>query len=197
KKLVQRGKIGELRTIVGNALSLPPGKHSVAAAGGGPLFHDGTHLTDLFLFFGGPVAWVSGWDRRTHGRGNIEETAAAMLQFKSGALGFLEGGGARNYFNFELDLQGSKGRILIGNAGRELHLTRRSRRFSGFQELEPAPFPSPRRHESPFTGAARDLVACVRRGTPSQSGGEDGRRALKLILAVYASARQNGKRVRL
>ena len=51
RKLIQSGKIGELRTIIGNVLSWKLGKLSVRQYGGGTLFHDGTHLTDLFNFF--------------------------------------------------------------------------------------------------------------------------------------------------
>ncbi|QPJ62125.1 MAG: Gfo/Idh/MocA family oxidoreductase [Candidatus Nitronauta litoralis] len=196
-KLVQQGKIGEIRTIVGNTLSGPPGKGRVDQFGGGPMFHDGTHLLDLLVFFGGPVAWVSGHENRPHGKQHIEETATAMLQFKNGALGFVEGGGGRRYFNFELDIQGTEGRLLIGNAGRELYVTKKSRRFTGFKELEQVPFPEPKNKESPFTGAARDLVGCILKGKTSKSSGEDGLMALKIITAIYDSAQKNGTKVRI
>lgn len=197
QKIIQQGKIGEVRTIVGNTLSCSPGKGRVDLFGGGPMFHDGTHLVDLLVYFGGPVSWVSGHENRPHGKQHIEETAAAMMQFKNGALGFVEGGGGRRYFNFELDIQGSDGRLLIGNAGRELFITKKSRRFSGFQELEQVPFPEPKNRESPFTGAARDLAGCILKGKTSKSSGEDGLMALKIISAIYDSAQNNGKKVRI
>ncbi|GJL79353.1 MAG: oxidoreductase [Nitrospinaceae bacterium] len=197
KSIIDSGKIGEVRTIIGNALSWKPPKIPVDSHGGGALFHDGTHLTDLFLFFGGPMDWVSGHEVRPHGKKYIEETASAMLRFKSGALGFIEGGGARNYFNFELDIQGSKGRLLIGNDGRKLYLTKTSKRFTGFQELQPANFPEPKRLQSPFTGGAKDMVRCIRTGRDSVSSGRDGLKALEVILAIYQSAQSNGKRVKL
>ncbi len=195
KALIRSGKIGEIRTIIGNALSWKPGKLSRQKYGGGGLFHDGTHLTDLFLFFCGPVDWVSGHETRPNGKRNIEETACAMLRFHNGAMGFIEGGGARNYFNFELDIQGSEGRILIGNGGRELYLTRGSKRFTGFQELERVPFPEPKRYENPFVGGARDMLRCLRAGKGSDSSGHDGLKALQLILAIYRSAQMKGKRL--
>jgi len=197
RKMIQAGKIGELKTVVGNALSWKPSKLTVKKHGGGGLFHDGTHLTDLLIYFGGPVDWIEGHDHRPHGRRYIEDTAHGWLRFKNGAMGFIEGGGARKYFNFELDLQGTEGRILIGNAGRELHLTRQSRRFTGFQELEQVPFPEIKRLESPFTRGARDLVRCIRNGTPSLSSGKDGWKALQIIAALYDSAAQKGKRIKL
>ncbi len=197
RKLIQMGKIGELRAIIGSALSWKPGKLPIRNYGGGPLFQDGTHLTDLHRFFGGSLDWVTGFETRPHGRKHIEETACAMLRFKNGALGFIEGGGARKYFNFELDIQGSEGRILIGNAGHELYLTKKSKRFTGFQELEQVPFPKSKRNESPFTGGARDMVRCVRSGSPSRSNGRDGLTALEIIMAVYRSAQANGKKIKI
>ena len=64
RELIQAGKIGEVRTITGNALSWKPRKLPIKQNGGGALFHDGTHLTDLLLFFGGPIDWVSGFEVR-------------------------------------------------------------------------------------------------------------------------------------
>lgn len=197
KEIILAGKIGDVRTIIGNALSWKPAKLPIKQTGGGALFHDGTHLTDLLLYFGGPIDWVSGHAVRPHGKNFIEETASAMLRFKSGALGFVEGGGARNYFNFELDIQGAKGRILIGNGGRELYVTRKSGRFSGFQELKQTAFPEPRRLESPFTGGAKDMVRSIRKGCKSSSSGRDGLKALEIIFSIYKSAQLNGKRIKM
>ncbi len=197
RALIESGKIGEVRTIVGNALSGRPGKLARAVHGGGPLFHDGTHLTDLLLYFGGPIDWVSGHEIRPHGKNHIEETACGLLRFKSGALGFIEGGGARSYFNFELDIQGSEGRLLIGNDGRELHLAKKSKRFTGFTELKQVPFPEPKKNISPFVGGAQDMVAGIRRGKKPASSGKDALKALKVILSIYRSAQNKGQRIKL
>ncbi|MBT3923969.1 MAG: Gfo/Idh/MocA family oxidoreductase [Nitrospina sp.] len=195
RKMILSGKIGEIKTIIGNALSWKPGKLSVSEHGGGPLFHDGTHLADILLYFGGPVSWVSGHEIRPGGKKFIEETASAMLGFKNGAIGFIEGGGARKYFNFELDIQGSEGRLLIGNSGQELYVTKKSSRFTDFHELEKIPFPQPKKYESPFTGGAREILKAIRTGKPGVSTGADGLSALEIITAVYQSAQQKGKRI--
>ncbi|MGY8766023.1 MAG: Gfo/Idh/MocA family protein [Nitrospinaceae bacterium] len=196
-QIIKSGKIGEIRTIIGNTLSARPGKKSTCDYGGGALFHDGTHLTDLLLFFAGPAEWVSGHDIRPYGKKHIEETAYGMIGFKSGAMGFIEGGGARKYFNFELDIQGSEGRLLIGNHGRELYLTKKSKRFSGFQELEQVSFPEPKQITSPFESSARETLKCLRTNTDSISNGNDGLKALELIFAIYRSAQLKGKQLKL
>ena len=195
-QIIKTGKIGEVRTIIGNALSLKPSKQPTRSYGGGTLFHDGTHLTDLLLYFGGPVEWVSGYEIRSHGKKYIEETACGMIGFKSGALGFIEGGGARTYFNFELDIQGSEGRLLIGNHGRELYLAKKSKRFSGFQELEQIRFPKPKRVTSPFEGGAKETLKCLRTGRNGISSGTDALKALELIFTIYRSAQLKGKRIK-
>ena len=197
KQIIATGKIGEIRTIVGNTLSSKLGKHPTRTHGGGALFHDGTHLTDLFLYFGGPVEWVSGHENRPYGKKHIEDTACGMIGFESGAIGFIEGGGARKYFNFELDIQGSEGRLLIGNNGRELYLTKKSKRFSGFQELEKVCFPEPKKIINPFEGGAKETLKCIRTGEDGISSGKDGLKALDLIFTIYRSAELKGKKLKL
>ena len=118
-----------------------------------------------------------------------------MIGFQNNATGFIEGGGARKYFNFELDIQGSEGRLLIGNAGRELYVTQKSKRFKGFKELEKIPFPKPKRYESPFIGGAREMVKSIRK--PGESTGEDALKTLETIYTIYKSAQQKGKRLRI
>jgi predicted dehydrogenase len=195
--LIKAGKIGEIRTIIGNALSWSPPKLPRKKFVGGGMFHDGTHLTDLLLYFGGPADWVSGHDIRPNGKHFIEESSCAMIRFKSGAMGFIEGGGSRKYFNFELDIQGDEGRLLIGNSGRRLFVTKKSKRFSHFQELEEIPFPEPKKFETPFAGGARDMVRCLKTGNESISSGRDGLQALQIILSIYESAEMNGKRLKI
>ena len=197
RKLILAGKIGEIKTIIGNTLSWKPRRLPISKHGGGPLFHDGTHLTDLLLYFGGPVHWVSGHEVRPEGKKYVEETASAMLRFKNGTIGFIEGGGARKYFNFELDIQGTEGRLLIGNSGQQLYITNNSHRFTGFQELEQVPFPKAKKYESPFIGGAREIVKSIRTGKVGISTGSDGLKALEIISAIYLSAQQKGKRVTL
>ncbi len=196
-KLIQAGKIGKIKTIIGNALSWQPNTLPVSHYGGGPLFHDGTHLIDLLLYFGGPIEWVSGNETRPKGKQYIEEMACSMIGFKSGAMGFIEGGGARKYFNFELDIQGSEGRILIGNSGRQLYVTRKSKRFKGFQELEEVPFPEPKRYETPFIGGARSMIKSIQSGKSDCLSGKDALKALEIIYTIYKSAQKNGKRLQI
>ena len=120
-----------------------------------------------------------------------------MIGFKNGATGFIEGGGKRKYFNFELDIQGTDGRLLIGNSGKKLYVTRRSKRFKGFQELEEIPFPEPKHYETPFIAGARDIIKSIQNEKPDYSSGKDALKALEIIYTIYRSAQQNGKRLKI
>jgi len=197
RELIQEGVLGDIHTVIGNALSEAPHPHPVNIMGGGPLFHDGTHLTDLLRFFVGEVDWVIGHDERPHGEQYIEHTALGFLHFRNGAHGIIEGGGKREYFNFELDLQGSQGRLLIGNGVLQLSLAKPSQRYSGFVELTPRDFPHPEKSLNAFVEGLRDLIRCIEEDAESISSGHDGRSALEIILAIYKSASLGGQQVHL
>ena len=58
-------------------------------------------------------------------------------------------------------------------------------------------FPNPKRITSPFVGAARETLKCLRTGVDGISSGADGLKALELIFAIYRSSRLQGKRIKL
>jgi predicted dehydrogenase len=56
--------------------------------GGGVLVNQAPHQLDLLQWFMGPVAELSGqWENLNHPYIEVEDTAVAVLRFKSGALG--------------------------------------------------------------------------------------------------------------
>lgn len=196
RRIVREGVIGSLRTVIGQALTSDPGSLSRRETVGGPLLHDGTHLTDLIGFFCGPASWVIGQAGRSHGSSRVEHTAVGLIGFQNGALGFIEGGGRRDYFSFELELQGELGVLRVGNSPPSLKLSRESRRFSGFRELQNAPLPKARPGNA-YVAAFRALIEEIETGNQSASTGRDGRAALEIILALYESAAHGGKKVSL
>ncbi|MFC1537239.1 Gfo/Idh/MocA family protein, partial [Gemmatimonadota bacterium] len=196
REMMREGTIGEVRTLIGQALSGDPGSVPLAEAGGGPLLHDGTHLTDLLGYFLGPAEWVIGTLSRAHGRSRVEHTASGMVGFPNGAIAFIEGGGRRKYFAFELELQGTDGVIGVGNSPPGLWLAESSRRFTGFSELAKVKFPEYTPNNG-FMAAFEALIDEIKTGVPGLSTGRDGCEALRIILALYESAAKGGKKVRL
>ncbi len=196
REMLNQGTIGRVRTVIGQALSSDPGSVLKSEAGGGPLLHDGTHLTDLLGFFLGPAEWVIGTLDRAHGPARIEHTAVGMVGFPEGVIAFIEGGGRRKYFAFELELQGTDGVIGVGNSPPGLWLAESSQRFTGFNELSKVKFPEYTPNNG-FVAAFEALIQEIETGKPSSSTGRDGRQALKIILGLYESAAKSGRKVRL
>jgi len=188
KELISKGELGKIKTVIGYAQCGKPPQLPRDKYFGGPIFHDGTHLFDIMRFLIGEITMINSAVKREFGDEYVEHTACCVVEFENGAIGFVEGGGEKEYFRFELDIQGTKGRIVVGNDICRLFKTGPSKRFSGYQELEEVPFPEVDRANS-FVEAFDDLVNSVRSGREPVSSGIDGLRALEIITALYESSK--------
>ncbi len=197
KRLIEKGAIGQPRTVHASILTGPRRGAAAAGEGGGVLLHDGTHMVDMIRFLFGEIASVEGEFRRDRRHKGFEDRALARLCTKDGVEVFLEAGGSRRYFQFELDISGTDGRIIIGNGYQELRRAGESRLYAGFRDLLPSPFPSFRR-VSAFTEVYREARRILNDPrTPVSSSGLDGYRALEAVHAVYLSSARGRKRVEL
>jgi len=188
RELIGRGAIGEVRSVHGSILTGGHRGRSSADQGGGPLLHDGTHLVDMLRYLFGEITTVQGEFRRPGRRSGFEDGACAWLTTEGGVDIFLEAGGSREYFVFELEISGTRGKIVIGNGYERLYTARPSRFYAGFRDLVEARFPSFRRNN-----CFRELYLEVKRarsgrGGPIASTGQDGYNALEVVHAIYLSS---------
>lgn len=201
KEIIENKVLGYLKLIYGNVLSrsAPRGAwpEVLKEVGGGPLLHDGTHLIDLVRYFIGDIDTVNGYVKREDPAVGVETTATALLETKNGITVFIEAGGMRDYFNFEMDLQFERGRIKVGNGIKEYYVSENSRRYSGFKDLVPASFPELPADTNPFTGAISEVIKAMEEDSEPQSSGTDGLKAMEVIFAIYYSAYLKGKTLRL
>jgi len=154
-----------------------------ALDGGGVLMNQAIHTVDLILWLCGPVARVSAKTATRFHDIEVEDTAVAILEFGSGALGTLDAttsafpGRPRR-----IEISGSKGTAILDGD-----------RFGD----APAPdAPPPQNVASPVvsdTSAHRDVVVdfihAFRTGIPPLCDGREGRRSVQLIEAIYESSR--------
>jgi predicted dehydrogenase len=187
RRAAQEGAIGELRCIVGTCP--------------GPLIHNGTHLFDLFRWFGGDVAAVSG---EVHVRTGQDDPGRAMLRFASGAAGFVDLDGSGG---LAVELQGTAGRLFVDAAEEgftlwEYRETRRAASGAAWYQGSPCRTrdvshmtPDPGRPT--LVAALEEMIAAIEGTGDSRSSGRDGRAALELALAVYESHRCGGVAVML
>lgn len=139
--------------------------------GGGVLMNQAIHTIDTLLWMCGPVARVSGHVATRLHQIEVEDTAAAVLEFASGAFGVLEASTAA--------CPGLPRRIEVtGTKGTLVHE----------QDARPAAVADATGHQRVF----EDFLAAIEtNGTPACDARE-GRRSVALIEAIYKSARTGG-----
>lgn len=197
KEMIKDGAIGEIRTVNARMLTGLYRGSSLINEGGGPLLHDGTHLVDIIRFFFGDIVSVQGEFTRFSRSSGFEDSASAWMQSKEGINIFLEAGGGRKYFQFELEIWGTDGKILIGNGYTRLFLKKKSRLYSGFRDLSEVKFP-PIRQKNCFSELYKSASLILKgKASESISGIEDGYKALEIIHAVYYSSHFGRKKIDL
>ena len=119
KATIDEGKIG--RPLLGIAqVSFPrsksyydrdPWRGSWEHEGGGVLTNQGIHTIDMFQWFmgGDPVEVIGRWANLAHPYVDIEDTAAAVIRFQSGALGVLSGTTSASWSHMSIVIHGAKG----------------------------------------------------------------------------------------
>lgn len=163
-----------------------------ALDGGGALINQGIHTVDLLLHFFGRVAGVSARTATRLHAIEVEDTAAAVLEFESGALGLLEAatsvfpGYARR-----LEVTGSEGTLVLDQdrlvrADLRTPLDDAAEETVGASESAISPVVS---DVTPHRRIFEDFIRAIETdGTPACDGRE-GRKSVALVEGIYASAR--------
>ena len=176
--------------------------HGTKNMDGGMLFTQASHHIDMLQWFMGPVQSVRAMqDTFTH-KIETEDTAVAILRFKSGALGVIEATTCTFPKNMEgsITLLGEKGTVKIGGMAMNKidHWE-----FADYQNedstvKEVATFPS-----NVYGFGHRELIksiVCNLLKTGTENGytvdGEEGVKSVKIIKAIYKSA-ETGQEVLL
>jgi predicted dehydrogenase len=170
---LQKKTWGEIRTIHGRMLTSfrDPGD-GFEKTGGGPLFHDGTHLIDLvYWILGAPKSVIT---KKLKGKlsSPIYDRILTWMDYPSEASVFLEIGGRRKYFQFELDIETESARIILSNDGHKMYQSKNSSLYKGFRSLQEVRFPKRTvKEESVFTNLYRRLAKEIRAGKGPKTGG--------------------------
>lgn len=197
KQMINTGLIGEISSINARILTGQYRGKSVISEGGGPLLHDGTHLADIIRFFTGEIISVQGNFSRIDRDSGFEDSAFAMLRDEKGTNIFLEAGGGRKYFRFEIELWGTEGKIEIGNGYNRFFTRKKSSLYTGFNDLMEMKFPRIKNLNC-FTELYKTVSGMIMGEKPLYSSGiNDGYRSLEIIHAVYYSSHLGGKKINL
>jgi predicted dehydrogenase len=118
KKWIDDGTIGEVSMVEANfsnerGLELTPEtwRWYLSKTPGGPLIQLGVHHADNLQYLLGPVSAVSAHTRKLYTNAEVPDTTMAILEFESGALGYLGCGWASPAI-YQIRAQGTKQNLM-------------------------------------------------------------------------------------
>jgi len=171
---------------------------TLALDGGGALINQSIHTIDLLQHFVGPVASVFGFaEKKLHPYIEAEDTAVAVLKFKNGALGVIEGATSISPgFSRRVEIHGEKGSVFLdGNDITAWNLTDTGEEEEALSRLKGRDLSNGASDPMALdiSGHRRqmeDLIVAIRQDRPPMIDGAEGLKALELVLAIYRSARE-------
>ena len=162
-----------------------------ALDGGGPFMNQGIHLIDLLLSVMGPVKSVTAKTKTIAHDIEVEDIGVALLEFQNGAFGVVEASTAIwPGLPARLDIHGTKGSLTIkGDKLTFLHIEGEEPCKAG--EVDAGGASNPLDVDvTPFVRQFTDIITAVRTGGKPRVSGEEARKPLQLILAIYESSKR-------
>ncbi|KPV58873.1 oxidoreductase [Paenibacillus sp. A3] len=191
KKLLDDGKLGRLSLCSGYVKFYRDQAYYDSAGwrgtwamdGGGAMMNQGIHTIDLLQWLAGPVDSLHGYARNVLRDIEIEDTAVASLQFKSGALGSIEATTtAYNQPDHRIVLHGDKGTIVLtGDEITTLDVIGEQVDIPQFEPFTVIP--------DGHAAQIRDMALAVLHDREPVVTGHDGKHSLEIILGTYESYR--------
>ncbi len=174
-------------------------KGTWAYDGGGALMNQSIHAIDLLQWFMGPVSKIWSFSGTlSHERIEVEDTAVASLQFENGALGVIEGTtGAFPGFPKKIEISGSQGSVVLEegnltawNFAKETPedeairaaFINRAKSAGGASDPAAIGFLG---HQLQFA----DMLEALDQNRRPLVDGQEARKAVEIIQAIYESAR--------
>jgi predicted dehydrogenase len=174
-----------------------PIKGSWATEGGGALINQAIHQIDILLYLIGPVKETFGyWQLGALHKIESEDVVQALLKYSNGATGVLQASTAFwPGYSERLEIHGTRGTAII--TGDKLTSW-------DVQDDEGEPAPVDREVASgasdpmaislaPFERQFLDFGAAIQNHNRPLVAGEDGYRALELVIGIYNSCREGRK----
>lgn len=213
KKAISSGRTGRL--INGNAYirwyrpdeyySSSKWRGTWELDGGGALMNQGIHTVDLLQWYMGDVESVFAYTGTLlHKSIEVEDTAVAALKFSNGAIGtVMAATSIYPGFPTKLEITGETGTIEVSEGNIEVWNFKNSAEMDsevhaymhgtveGNRASDPMAF-SNDCHKKQIAG----FIDAVKNNTEPEINGEEARKAVQIILAIYESAR-TGKEIKL
>ncbi len=206
KRALAAGRLGKLleadayvKWFRDDAYYARPIKGSWQTEGGGALINQAIHQVDLLLYLAGPISRVFGmWQIAASHRIESEDIVNALLAYRCGATGVIQAATAFwPGYTERIELHGTRGTAVISGD--------RLSRWDVQQDDEAnLSDPAPVGEDAPSSGSSDpmaitvtsferqflDFANAIRTGREPLVNGEQGLRALEVVLGVYESCRE-------
>lgn len=186
-----------------------------ALDGGGCLMNQGVHYVDMLQWIMGGVRSVQAQVRTAAHKIEVEDVATALVEFRNGAIGVIQG--STSFYPGlaeRLEVHGTHGSIIVEGDRVKLWEVDPSAEDGSLygRGVKAQPTPNVHTHGSSAASAAadpsalwteqhrlqlEDFTRAVADGRDPFITGEEALEPLKVILAIYRSAKQGGKRVEI
>ena len=210
RRLVQEGAVGEVQRVDllatwprrAGYFTSAPWRGSWRGEGGGVLINQGQHDLDVLCYVAGQPNRIVSWQRTQLHAIETEDTVSAMVEWPSGAVGFIHISTAESDEEQRLELTGTGGRLRLTKGRLELirnDVDVRDYAVSPGNPYEAPPTLDPEivtGEEVSHPAIYRDLVAARTAGREPVAPGHSALLTLELTNALTYSAR-TGQEVRL
>lgn len=206
KRAVEKGRFGRIHSANCTVRWARPQEYydqapwrGTWAMDGGAFMNQASHYVDLIQWLAGPVESVAAMTATQERKIEAEDSGAAVLRFRNGAIGVLDVTMLTYPKNLEgsLTILGDRGSVKIGGTAVNRVETWVFEDYDDDDKLiETAATTPPTVYGFGHQGYYRNVLRVLRGEAVPDTDGAEGRKSLEIIVAIYESAR-TGKTVRL
>lgn len=206
RRAVDKGRFGRIHAVNATVRWARPQSYydqapwrGTWAMDGGAFMNQASHYVDLVQWLGGPVDSVAAITATQARKIEAEDSGAAVLRFRNGAIGVIEVTMLTYPRNLEgsITILGDTGSVKIGGTAVNRVDTWLFAEYDDDDKLvEGAATNPPTVYGFGHEGYYRNVLAVLRGEAEPDTDGLEGRKSLELIVSIYESAR-TGQRVAL
>ena len=196
KKMIEKGEFGRIVSIVVSLQKYRPQcyynswRGDKNYSGGGVVICHAIHYIDLLLWLMGPAKSVVGKISSLN-RSKVEDTGFSIIKFKNGSTGIINTTSVVSSLPTRIEIYGEKKSMII-EENRIVRINKGNSYIDRFLSLIKSKLisliPLPK---NSFKEQIKDFVNAIKNNKNLLITGEDGKRALEVVLAIYESDKEN------
>ncbi|MGE3062052.1 MAG: Gfo/Idh/MocA family protein [bacterium] len=161
---------------------------------GGAFMNQASHYVDLIQWLLGPVDYVTAITATLARQIETEDTGAAVLKFRTGAIGVIQVTMLAYPKNYEgsITILGETGTVKIGgNAVNKVEKWEFEKYDDDDALVSDANYSTKSVYGFGHTGYYENVLSVLKAGGKATTDGREGKKSIELILAIYKSAKTN------